>query len=92
MTEVFRDGKVHVRGAQCGNCLYSRDRLVSGERARQLTTDTRAVEGSTFVCHRAQVSEEGEAICHTWFERFGADDPILRLAMAMDAIVYDTYT
>jgi hypothetical protein len=86
VAEVWRDGAVHVRAAQCGACLYSKDRLVSGERARQLTTDTRAEDGASFVCHRSMVSDEPEAICATWFERFAMEDAILRLAIAMDVI------
>jgi hypothetical protein len=89
MAQVFREGKIHVRGSQCDHCLYSKDRLVSGERARELTTDTRAEDGSSFICHRNQVSDEAEAICAVWFERFGGEDSILRLAMAMGAVVYD---
>jgi len=83
---VYRNGKVHVRAEQCDHCLYSADRLVSGERARQLTTDTRGEVGASFVCHRSQVSDEPEAICAVWYERFGAEDPILRLAEAFDRI------
>jgi len=86
MSEVYRNGKVHVRGSQCGNCLYSKDRLVPGKRARQLTADTRAVSGSSFICHRSQVSDEGEAICRVWFDQFADEDPILRLAKAMNVI------
>jgi hypothetical protein len=84
--QVWRDGKVHVRASQCGNCLFSKDRLVSGERARQLVRDTRAEEAASFICHRSQVSDEPEAICSTWFERFAQEDAILRLAIAMDVI------
>jgi hypothetical protein len=83
---VARDGKVHVRASQCGNCLFSKDRLVPGERARELIRDTRAEEGSTFVCHRSQVSDEPEAICHTWFEKYAQEDAWLRLAIGMDLI------
>lgn len=87
-SNVYRDGRVHVRGKQCDHCLYSKDRLVSGERARQLTTETRADAGSTFTCHRSMVSDEPEAICSVWFEKFGDEDPILRLAQSMGVIEY----
>lgn len=83
---VFRNGKVHVRATPCDKCLYSKDRIVTGDRARQLTTDTRAEVGSTFVCHRSQVSDEPETICASWFDNFGMEDPILRLAVAMDVV------
>jgi hypothetical protein len=87
-SQVYRDGRVHVRSEQCGHCLYSKDRLVSGERARALTTETRAEVGSSFICHRHQVSDEPEAICSVWFERFGGEDPLMRMAMAMGVIEY----
>lgn len=83
---VYRDGKIHVRATPCHNCLYSKDRLVSGERARQLTTDTRAEVGSTFICHRSQVSDEPETICASWFDNFGMEDPLLRWADSLEII------
>lgn len=88
MAEIYRDGKVHVRAAQCDHCLYSRDRLVSGERARELTADTRAESGSSFICHRSQISDEPEAICAVWFERFGREDWIIRTAIAAEIIAF----
>ena len=86
MPEVYREGKVHVRATKCGNCLYSKNRIVDGARARQLTADTRAEDGSSFICHRSMVSDEPEAICAEWFEHFGGEDPIFRLAIAMGII------
>lgn len=88
MPEIYRDGKVHVRASQCANCLLSRDRLVPGERARQLIADTRATAGSSFICHRNQVSDEPEAICRAWWDRYATDDPILSLAVSMGVIAF----
>jgi len=92
MAQVFRDGKVHVRGAQCDNCLLSRDRLVTGERARDLISSTRETEGGSFICHKSQIVDEPEAICSAWFERFADEDRILSLAKAMDVIEYTSTT
>ena len=83
---VYRDGKLHVRATQCGNCLYSKDRLVDGARARDITAETRAEVGSSFVCHRSQVSDEPEAVCSVWFDRFADEDPIMRLAQTMGIV------
>lgn len=83
---VYRDGKIYVRGAQCGRCLFSRERLVDRERARDLIQSTLASEGP-FVCHRSQVSDEPEAICHVWFNTYGERVMELRLAVALDMIV-----
>jgi len=85
---LYEDGKVHVRAEQCDHCLLSRDRLVSGRRARQLVADSRATVGGSFICHRDQVSDEHVAICRAWFDRYGDDDTILRLAVAMGIIAY----
>jgi hypothetical protein len=85
---VYRDGKVHVRASQCDHCLLSKDRLVDGERARDIIRETRERDGGSFICHRNQVSDEPEAICATWFERFGDEDPVLRVAAAMGVIEY----
>lgn len=74
VTEVYRDGRVHVRAEPCDKCLLSRDRLVSGQRAREIVTATRTTVGGNFVCHRSAVSDEPEAICAAWFDRFGQDE------------------
>lgn len=84
--QVAYDGKVHVRAESCDNCLFSKDRLVSGKRARQLIADTRSQDGSTFVCHRSQVSDEPAAICRSWWDAFAMDDWTLRLAVSMDLV------
>lgn len=89
---IFRDGKVHVRAECCAHCLFSAERIVPGARARQILADTRATDGSSFICHRNQVSDEPEAICAAWYERFGADDPLLRLAEALGVIERVTIT
>lgn len=83
---VYRDGFVHVRAERCAHCLLSKDRIVPGDRARELITETRDTDGSTFVCHRNQVSDEPEAICAGWYEKFGSADAVLRLAEASNVI------
>jgi hypothetical protein len=83
---VYRDGAVHVRAEQCANCLLSRDRLVDGARARDLIRETRAAEGGSFVCHRSQVSDEPEAICRAWWDRYAMEDMTLRMAVAFGIV------
>ena len=86
MADVFRDGYVHVRAESCDRCLLSKDRLVSGARAREIIEHTRATQAGSFICHKSQVSDEPEAICGAWFDRFAGEDPVLRLAIATDVI------
>ena len=81
--EVYRDGRVHVRAVPCDRCLFSADRLVSGERAREIVRATRETPGgSSFVCHKSQVSDEVPSICATWWERFAMEQIVFRLAVA----------
>jgi hypothetical protein len=40
---------------RCGQCLTTRDRIVSGERAAQLVRDCRA-NGTHFVCHKGSIA------------------------------------
>lgn len=88
MVEVFRDGKVHVRTERCDHCLLGSDRIVSGDRARDLVATTRASEGGSFICHKSQISDEPEAICRGWWDAFADEDWVLRLAKAMDIVEY----
>jgi hypothetical protein len=82
VAEIYRDGAVHVRAEACDHCLFSADRLVPGALAREIVASTRAETGSSFICHRNQVSDEHEAICATWWESFADEDWMLRLAKA----------
>jgi len=86
--EVAYDGYVWVRKSKCDACLYSPDRIVDGSRARELTTQTRAEEGATFICHKGQVSNEPNSICRGWWDAFAAEDQTLRMAVAMGLIAY----
>lgn len=79
---VYRDGLLYVRAAQCDHCLFGKDRLVAGPRARQIIADARAHDGGTFVCHRGQGFVEPESVCAVYFDRYADQDWILRLAIA----------
>lgn len=86
--EVFRDGKVHVRAERCDACLLGPNRVVSGDRARELVESTRSQDGSSFICHKGQISDEPDAICRGWWDAFADEDWVLRLARTMDIVEY----
>lgn len=90
--EVYRDGLVHVRAEQCDRCLFSKDRLVPGSRARALIASARETPGGSFVCHRAHVSDEGQAICCKFWDEYAMEDGILRLAIHQGIVVFDSTT
>jgi hypothetical protein len=84
--EVFVGGRLRVRAAQCGACLFSKDRLVGGSRAREIVTETRAQSGGSFICHRGQVSDEPNSICAVWWDRYSDDDWIFRYAKRLGIV------
>jgi hypothetical protein len=62
----------------CKNCLLSKDRIVSSQRAKQIIQD--CVQKQThFVCHKASMNDE-EIICNTFFEKFGYYSQMVRIA------------
>lgn len=85
--EVFVGGRLRVRAAQCSACLFSRDRLVGGSRAREIVAETRAQDGSSFICHRGQVYPgEVNAICAVWWDRYSDEDWIMRYAKQLGIV------
>lgn len=83
---IYENGRIHVRDKACDKCLFGKERLVDGRRAREIVTNTRRQVGGSFVCHRSQLYDEHDAICAVWFERFAQEDVVLRLAVAMGVI------
>ena len=86
--DVAYDGLVHVRGAQCKNCLFTPNRLVEGSRARELVEHTRGLEGSSFICHRSQVSDEPTSICRGWWDHFAMEDSLFKLVTALGLVTF----
>lgn len=88
MPDIAYDGHVWVRGSKCDACLYSPDRIVDGQRARDITTQTRGEEGASFICHKGQVSDEPNSICRGWWDAFADEDNMMRMAKSMGLIAY----
>lgn len=86
---VYRDGKVHLLSEECATCIFRpHERPVSGARVAGMVRDTKDEPGATVVCHKTLYRDVDEhAICRGWFDRLGHLDTILRLAVAMDAVV-----
>ena len=84
--DVYDQGKVHVRSADCDHCLLSKDRLVNGRRAAELIAASRDGDAGSFICHRSQVSDEHAAICRRWWNAFAMENVTLRLAVCLDIV------
>lgn len=55
---------------QCGQCLMSRQRVVSGERAAEIIRDCRA-RGTHFQCHKGTIAGIN-LHCRGYHDRFGS--------------------
>lgn len=91
MSDIYRDGKVHVLSDKCSTCIFTTNRPVDGARVAGLVRDTKDEPGATVPCHATlyRPGKEENAVCAGWYERFADADPILSMAKAMDVIEYD---
>ena len=86
MSNIFVDGKVHVRKAKCKTCIFGPNRLmgIDQDRVDQMTRD--ADEADTCIpCHHHLYSDQAiEPVCSGYFDRHSS--ALLRLAEAMDIV------
>jgi hypothetical protein len=52
-----------VMSRACDQCLFSKDRIVSGARAAQIISKTRR-DQSHFICHKASIAGDQDVACH----------------------------
>lgn len=90
MSDIFRNGKVHVLADKCGTCIFTTNRPVDGARVAGMVRDTKDEAGATITCHSTlyRPGKQENAICRGWFSRFADQDPILRMAQAMGVVEY----
>ena len=70
----------------CNNCLLSKDRIVSGARAKEIIKG--CVRDQThFVCHKASIKGE-EIVCKTFFDQFGIYSQMARIAERLNALEF----
>ena len=73
-----------VYSEPCKNCLLSKDRIVSGPRAKQIIKDC-AKDRTHFICHKASI--EGEDICcKTFFDTLGHLSKNIQFAKWLDVV------
>jgi hypothetical protein len=81
---VYRDRVVHVMAEQCSTCVLRPGNLMglSPGRVRGMVKNEYG-----FACH--QTLGHDQALCIAWIKKYGPGSPIIRLAMAMDVLVFD---
>ena len=76
---------MRVCARKCSECLYSKNRIVSADRAAEIMRKTARMD-SHFICHKSQIrGDEKEAVCHGSLERPGN---LLRIMGRLGGIQY----
>ena len=70
----------------CGNCLLSKDRIVSGARVKEIIQGC-AKDQSYFICHKASMNND-DVVCKTFFDRLGHVSQMIRIAERMNMVEF----
>lgn len=69
----------------CNNCLLSKDRIVSPQRAKQIVKD--CIENQThFICHKATMNGAQNIVCKKYFDTLGQNSQLIRIAQRLNMI------
>lgn len=70
----------------CSNCLFSKDRIVSKERMKEIISDCLQNQRH-FICHTATMNEE-KVVCKTFYDKLGHKSQMVRIAERLNAIEF----
>jgi len=66
----------------CKNCLLSKDRIVSGKRAKEIIDG--CIRNQTyFICHKSD-----EIVCKTFYDKFGFYSQLIRIAERLGVLKF----
>lgn len=87
MSDVFRNGKVHVQEHRCSTCIFRPGNLMSLEEGRveSMVAEADANE-SCIPCHQTIHRGGKEAVCKGYFDRNSSNT--LRLARMMSVVEF----
>lgn len=75
---------LEIKAKQCDQCLFSKNRIVSGKRMKEIVTG--CVRRDThFECHKGTI-EGKHIVCAGWFSKFSSQ--MIRIAGRLNAIVF----
>ena len=73
-----------VKKERCDQCLYSKDKIVSNARRKQLLADIKKRDGH-FSCHKATI--EGKDICCNGFYESSTSN-MIRIAQRLNCVEF----
>lgn len=86
-TDVYRNGRIHVKAKMCDTCIFRPGNLMNLEpgRVEHMTEHAIRVDGC-IPCHKTTYQGGGEAVCRGFYELHRSMP--LRLAMALEKITF----
>lgn len=78
-----------VRKKMCNDCLFSKNKLVSDERKKQIIQES-LEDNVFFTCHKSQITggDKVSSCCRGFWDKHKRDSATLRLAQAMNKVEY----
>jgi hypothetical protein len=70
----------------CQNCLLSKNRIVSSERAKEIIKTCKEKQ-QYFICHKASIKNE-DIVCSKFFKDFGGFSQMIRIAERLNAVEF----
>jgi hypothetical protein len=71
----------------CKNCLFSKDRIVSSKRVKEIIKYCE--ENQThFICHKATMNGDKEIICKKFFDTMGEKSQMIRIAQRLKVLEF----
>lgn len=68
----------------CKNCLLSKNRIVSSQRANQIIKGCKK-DQVYFICHKASMDGK-DIVCKSFFDKLGHYSQLIRIAERLNAI------
>lgn len=71
----------------CNNCLFSKNRIVSSQRAKEIIKDCIGNQ-NYFVCHKATMKGDEEIVCSAFYNKIGYKSQMIRIAQRLNVIEF----
>jgi len=73
-----------VYKTSCKECLLSKNRIVSSQRAKEIISDCKKKQ-THFICHKATI-ENKEILCKSFYDKFGHFSQMVRIAERLNFV------
>lgn len=84
MTDVFRNGRVHVKSEMCPTCIFRPGNLMHLEEGRVTGMVREGGEGGCIPCHETLYQGGGEAVCRGFYN--GHRNQALQIAQRLGIV------